>query len=343
MPDSLEEQQFKKWLRRPTLFIASAWFLLAAAGQYILPGILNALTGLFSLFGVRIAPDVLNSCYSVLYEAGVLALPVACYAAKREGVSQSMRLNRPKMKSILTAVLTACIGVYAANSVGIWWLLLLERMGGTLYEASVPIPGSGQELIFSIAVVGIVPGICEELFFRGGMMGAWERKGTKKALVITSILFTLLHGSIQGFPAQLMMGFVLGYILLLTDSLYVSMAYHAAHNSLTMILTYLGQAGGAQTADPYAGLTAYIASSGGYGMLAAETALTVLLFCGMLLIMTRLHRSQVPTLIKIRRGDDRQLTWQELLVVIIGIMTVCAGYFSDYLRIFTVLSIANRG
>ena len=37
MADSLEKENLATWLRRPSIFVANAWYLLAAVGLYLLP------------------------------------------------------------------------------------------------------------------------------------------------------------------------------------------------------------------------------------------------------------------------------------------------------------------
>ena len=170
-------------------------------------------------------------------------------------------------------------------------------------------------------------------------MGAWERRGTKTALMITSVLFALLHGTILGLPTQLIMGLVLGYVLIITDSLYVSMIFHTVHNSAAVILSYIGDlaAGGAEMVDPYADMAGYVASTGGYGALLASTVLMAALFVLALMLMTRSEKQQGRQFEKITRGDESHMTWQELLVLIAGLMTVGAAYFSDGLRILGIM------
>lgn len=339
MPDSLEEQQFRKWLRRPTLFIANAWYLLAAAGQYVISVIIGVIAAIAGYFGGAISNSGLTYGISTIYEIGILALPVIIYAAKHEGVGQSMRLNPPKGGTMIAAAATAFIGVLAVNNLGMWWMLLIEALGGDLYTSAVPVPTTVNELTSAILMVGVIPGICEELFFRGGLMGAWERRGTKTALVITSVLFALLHGTVLGLPTQLIMGFVLGYLLILSDSIYVSMIYHTVHNSSAMILAYIGEtaAGSAAAVDPYLDMAGYIMSTGGFGMLIVQTIILTAMYIGALVLLSRSEQRSGRKLVKIVHGDESKMTWQELLVLIAGLITVGMAYFSDILTLCGVI------
>jgi len=336
MTGSLEDQQFTRWLRRPTVFIANAWYLMAASGQTIVGYIVAFLAQALALFGLGLDGNAIAHTASTAYEIGVLALPVIWYAVRHDGVSQSMRLNPPKADMMLWAALTAFIGLLAVNNIGTWWMLLIEALGGTLHPSSVPVPTTQNELLASILLVGVVPGVCEELFFRGGLMGAWERRGTMKAMVITSALFTMLHGSILGLPTQILMGFVLGYVLILSDSLYVPMVYHTVHNSSALILAYLSPDGTA-SAEIYADLAGYIGGPTGYISLAVQTVFTSALFAMMLFLMTRTQKRRGLKIEKITDGDRNPMTWQELIVLIAGLLTVGVMYFTDMMTICGVI------
>lgn len=335
---SLEEQQFRKWLRRPTVFIANAWFLMAAAGQSIVGYLVAFLAQVFALFGAGLSGEALVHTANAAYEIGVLALPVIWYASAHEGVDQSMRLKPPRPSAMIYAALAAFAGVIMVNNLGTWWMLLIESLGGQLYASTVPIPTTPQELTTSILLVGVIPGVCEELFFRGALMGAWERKGSKLALIITSALFAMLHGSILGLPTQLLMGFVLGYIVLISDSLYTGMIYHTVHNSVMLILAYLSSAGMEEAAQT-AALAEQVAAAGGFMPLIVQTVISAVLFGGALYILIESQRRHGMTIEKISdsEADSAPMTWEELLVLLAGLLTVGTAYLNDLLTITGVL------
>lgn len=339
MSDSLEEQQFKSWLRRPTLFIANAWYLMAAAGQTVVPYALILILQLIGMFfPVSLAESTLIYTASTLQQVLVLALPVIIYAARHDGVDQAMRLNPPRLDMMLYAVTAALFGVMLSNCVSMWWMLLVESLGGWLYAASIPVPTNPDELTATILLAGVIPGVCEELFFRGGLMGAWERRGTKKAVAITSVLFALLHGSILGLPVQLMMGFALGYMLVVSDSLYVSMTFHTVYNSLTILLSYLSMqmTGGSLPAESLT-TAEYIMATGGYGSLISQTLLMAAMFAGVLMMMYKAQMQRKVKIIKITEGDRAKMGWQELLLLLCGLITMGIVYLEDLLWISGII------
>ncbi len=333
MSDSLESQQFKSWLRRPTLFIANAWYVMAGAGSTIVAYLVVFLAQLAALIFPAVRGADLSGIASLVYELLILALPVIWYAARHEGVSQAMRLNPPSLLLMTNALIAAFFGVLFSDCLSTWWMLLIEALGGRLYGSGVAIPETMDQLIRSILLIGVVPGVCEELFFRGALLGAWERRGTKKALVITSVLFALLHGSIFGLPTQLMMGAVLGYVVILSDSLYVGMIFHTAHNSLTLILSYFSGSTADAGNEIYQNMARYVQMSGGMGFLLVRTIIMAACFAGCLVAMTSIQKARGVEVEKIKDGDTSKLTWQELLLLIAGLLTVGISYLTDLMRV----------
>lgn len=323
----LEEQQFKKWLRRPTELIASAWFLLASAGSFIVPCIVSLIDQAMDFFGEPMHIFTLIYTNSTIQQLFLFLLPVVIYTLKHDGVEQSMRLKLPRWEA-LPAVLIAPIGVMACDKLSTWWLMLIETLGGNISPPSFPGSDTLPELAIALILSALIPAICEETLFRGGLMGAWERRGTKQALVITSVLFALLHGDVQGLPVQLMMGFVLGYIVLLSDSLFVGMAYHFAHNATILILDYY-RGMDLILDDRFMTLTREVLGTIGLGGLLIQTVIWTALFAGLMVLFIRLMKKKGAQIDKITEGDKEPMSWETLLVLLAGLLTIIVRFSSS--------------
>jgi membrane protease YdiL (CAAX protease family) len=89
----------------------------------------------------------------------------------------------------------------------------------------------------TVLVIGVGPGISEELWCRGFLgRGLLARYGIVAGVILTSIFFGLLHGSLSYAIGTACMGAALHFIYLTTRSLLVPMLLHCLNNSLTMLL-----------------------------------------------------------------------------------------------------------
>lgn len=329
--------EFRKWLRRPSLFVANSLYLLAGAGAFAVPYIVYGLKMALGWLFPAVARAEWTYLPSVVYEIGVLALPAIWYAARHEGVSLSMRLNPPKPSHMLLAVWSAVVGVLFISNLGTLWVGLVEALGGQIYESSVPTPTNTNELMVSILVVGMLPGICEELLCRGILLGAWERRGTKYAVLVSTLFFIGLHGTILGLPAQAVTGLALGYIVVRSNSLYVSMAYHTTHNSMLMLLTFL--AGQYMELMPEASEAAVES----YSLLSMipETLILGGIYVWTLSLLGRKQRLEKKPFEAMQEVDRAKMGWRELLVLLAGIITVGVLYLQDILLLTGALTMGG--
>ena len=107
--------------------------------------------------------------------------------------------------------------------------------------SSVPLANFGQFLL-SILFFAVVPAVVEELLFRGLIFNGLKNSfNAKIAVILSSIIFTLIHFSIFQTVYQLILGVVLSLILLFTNSLLLTMLMHFLNNFLIVFISYLSQ------------------------------------------------------------------------------------------------------
>lgn len=90
---------------------------------------------------------------------------------------------------------------------------------------------------YLILLMAISPGICEEILFRGAIQGSLGKKWKPaKSILVTSILFGLLHFSIYRLFATTVIGIGLGWMVYISGSLYPAMIAHALNNILALVI-----------------------------------------------------------------------------------------------------------
>ncbi|MCL2634259.1 MAG: CPBP family intramembrane metalloprotease [Oscillospiraceae bacterium] len=84
-------------------------------------------------------------------------------------------------------------------------------------------------MIFSAAIY-------EEFFARGIILKSLKPYGTGFAIMVSGILFGLMHGNFQQLFYATVVGIVLGYIYVQTDSLLIPTILHAVFNSISAVM-----------------------------------------------------------------------------------------------------------
>lgn len=149
-----------------------------------------------------------------------------------------LRLQTPKLKEI---ALVPFIAVSAAIVVAIIGQLInlvfpfppdyLEKLSG-VFNMDIP---TWQMFL----LIAVLPGVCEELLFRGFLMRFFEGKKFWYPVLITALLFAVFHLDPFRLLPTFLLGTLLGYLALRSGSLFNSMLSHALNNALALfIVTY---------------------------------------------------------------------------------------------------------
>lgn len=143
------------------------------------------------------------------------------------------------------------------------WLLFTTLMLGAVVlmdyataasELVLPLPEAMQQtferlmavatpfdFLFKLLVLCALPGICEEIFFRGFCQGSLARAwGSFRGLAVAALIFALLHGNPYYVHLLFLLGMLFGWIFLTAGTLYASIYCHFLNNAWTFVTHVLG-------------------------------------------------------------------------------------------------------
>ena len=174
----------------------------------------------------------------------VLTVPYI-FAAKHVGVSLSELV--PFKKTSVTKVITLIMlgmGVCSLSNFATSAISsIFDQIFGFQSEPSMDGYGTGLEsFLLMLLCVGVLPAVLEEFALRGVVMGLLRKRfsdGT--AIVISAVLFGLLHGNLQQIPFAFGVGLILGYATIYSGSLLPAMLIHAMNNSMSVILSFASE------------------------------------------------------------------------------------------------------
>lgn len=112
---------------------------------------------------------------------------------------------------------------------------LLESFGQALVSPDL----ASWELVLFLA---IMPGIFEELAFRGVLLHGLRRRIRNPWLLALAVglIFGAFHVSLFRIAPTAFLGFILAWVVLLGGSIYLAMLWHALNNAVAIIPTSLG-------------------------------------------------------------------------------------------------------
>ncbi len=106
-----------------------------------------------------------------------------------------------------------------------------------LQFSHIDIEEAGNTIWQNILFLSIIPGICEEMFFRGYLLSVLKRLKVKQAIIFSALLFALFHQNYPDYAVLFSLGLWFGIIFYMTGSLYYSMMAHIINNSMVFVLS----------------------------------------------------------------------------------------------------------
>ena len=157
---------------------------------------------------------------------------------------KKVEFSAAKVKFKLSTLnLIVCFAVSLISVFGLMYLIggvdyLLQQWGYDLQQISLPMDNFGW-LVLALILMAVLPAIFEELVFRGMILnGLRKGMGDVCALIFSSLMFALIHGSIQQFIYPFLLGLVLGWLAMRTGSTFTSMLVHFLNNAIVLIINY---------------------------------------------------------------------------------------------------------
>lgn len=122
------------------------------------------------------------------------------------------------------------------------WLATMEDQTTGMVSALMQMD-SPFELVINLLIVSVLPGIGEELLFRGVIQQGIQKYTSKPHLAIwvTAIIFSAIHMQFEGFLPRLVLGAVMGYLFWWTGKLWVPILAHLFNNAFQVVGHYILQ------------------------------------------------------------------------------------------------------
>jgi len=97
------------------------------------------------------------------------------------------------------------------------------------------------DLILNLIMIALVAAVAEELFFRGVLQKILIKmtKNVHVGIWLTGAIFSAIHLQFYGFLPRMLMGVYLGYLLVWSGSLWVTIFAHFINNGTAVIFSYL--------------------------------------------------------------------------------------------------------
>ncbi len=203
------------------------------------PSAWAVLVGYVMLIVARLADSFVTNPHhatwlAVVFELAIFVIPgwvCICLSPKRPTLSELL-IRRPCARNIIP-----CASALVAL-ICLAFLLTVLLCGDStaagsfdLYNTfTVQINGGFWDNIRLILCYALLPAVCEEVIFRGLVCRDYRTGGAVRSVIMSSLLFGMLHLDLRLLPVYIVSGVVLCLLLYATRSLAACIAVHLLYN-----------------------------------------------------------------------------------------------------------------
>ena len=202
--------------------------LLAVVGILLLSGVLSGVVVALLARFVAWEPELIT-LVGYVFQMG---LSIACVAYQQRARHVTSSLWRSKGHRVSAPlILWGCVLIFVT---GIVIEPLLDLFPSAYLDFVNQSIGTGG---WSILMTVVLAPILEETLFRGMLQGAiTERDGATRGILLSTLLFGIIHIVPQQVINAFLIGIILGYIYFRTRSLVTVMLLHALNNGVAYLL-----------------------------------------------------------------------------------------------------------
>lgn len=168
----------------------------------------------------------------------VLALWCARSVARPEPVRwrDALGLRLPRVAHAAAALCLAPPLVLLVRALVEWQMGVLPIPSSMMDESLVPAELRALPPLALVLVLGLAPGLGEELFFRGAVLSGLRRDlPPGKVIAWQALLFGAVHASLYRFLPTALLGALLAALTLRARSLWPAVLLHTAYNALAVL------------------------------------------------------------------------------------------------------------
>ncbi len=179
-----------------------------------------------------------------IVEMFALGVPILLYGksvwSRVDGdAKKELRLRGCGKKYFFLAAVLGISGQLVMVLLNIPANLILQTVMSREVTDAIPAAMTVRDLAVGTVTVVLLPAVLEEFWMRGLVFSAYNKCNTSAAIVVTTLVFALIHMRMSEILGFVFMGLTAVLVLLKTNSLYAAMIYHAFSNLTALIFGFV--------------------------------------------------------------------------------------------------------
>ena len=176
---------------------------------------------------------------SILLRLGIsqliLAAPTIAYLLLvKQPLRETIRLKPLKLTRVFLVLLFALLVMPFMSFINAISLLVTTNQATAELQELAELP-----FVVSLLFVALLPAVLEETVYRGVFFQEYRKINIPKGILLSGLLFGLMHLNLNQFSYAFVMGCVFAVVIEATDTILSTMLIHFAINAFSTITTYL--------------------------------------------------------------------------------------------------------
>lgn len=186
--------------------------------------------------------ELFENGYGILTSLLFIGVPfLISYKALKSRVSFTLPYGRPHNKrSFILLIIMGIAGSFLANYIVAIISMILNAGGLEMVSPEYETPESALGIILYVIYISVVPAMTEEFAFRGVIMQPLRKYGDKFAIVMSALVFGLMHGNAVQAIFAFIVGIIIGYAVVVTGSMWTGIVIHFFNNFVSAVLDLVG-------------------------------------------------------------------------------------------------------
>lgn len=142
-------------------------------------------------------------------------------------------------KAFCLAVPAGLMVCFLSDYISSGFNCFISSIGVSFIDIESENPSTMSEFLLMVVAYAVVPALVEEFAVRGVIMQPLRRYGDKFAIVMSSVIFGIMHGNMVQIPFAMIAGIALGYFAIATKSIWTSVTIHFLNNFISVLFVSL--------------------------------------------------------------------------------------------------------
>jgi len=190
--------------------------------------------------------SVMETVSTLVVQVGIMfLLPVLMFSkTQKQSVKATLKdfnFSKIGIVSLFVCVLIGFLCYFLNVSIASFFGSLIRMFG---YESAPSVGGqtasvlTTSSFVMQVVTIAVLPAICEETMHRGLLLKGYASLGIKKAVLLSSLLFGLMHLNINQFFYATVLGFIIAVSVIISKNIFPAIIIHFMNNFLSVYFSY---------------------------------------------------------------------------------------------------------